>query len=171
MAEITHFERLGLPRGYPLDAAALEKNYLERSRVVHPDHTGNDPASLEASAALNEAYAVVRDPFRRAEYLLSLAGGPSPAAASQPPAEFLEEMLELRMAIEEAKADSAARAELERSLTARRGRLLDDVGEKLESLNAANDPAMALTAIRQSLNATKFINGLLRDLNEDREGA
>src|SRR5205823_6972511 len=101
MAEITHFERLGLPRGYPLDAAALEQNYLERSRFVHPDHTGNDPASLEASAALNGAYAVLRDPFRRAEYLLLLAGGPSPAAVSQPPAEFLEEMLELRRGFEE----------------------------------------------------------------------
>jgi molecular chaperone HscB len=171
MTDLDHFERLGLPRTFLVDAAALEKNYLERSRLVHPDHTGNDPGSLEASAALNEAYAVVRDPRRRAEYLLSLAGGPSPASVSQPPAEFLEEMLELRMAIEEAKPNTASRAELERSLVARRGRLLDEAGKQLESLDAAADRWAALTAIRQTLNATKFINGLLRDLNEDGEGA
>jgi molecular chaperone HscB len=165
MAEMTHFERLGLPRGFALDAAALERNYLERSRVVHPDHTGNDPASLEASAALNEAYVVLRDPFRRAEYLLTLAGGPSPAAVSQPPPEFLEEMLELRMAIEETKADPAARGEFERSLRERRSRLLAETGAALDSADPADGEG--LTTIRRTLNATKFINGLLRDLNED----
>ena len=52
MAELSHFERLGLPRRFRFDAAALERNYLQRSRQVHPDFTGNDPASLQASAAL-----------------------------------------------------------------------------------------------------------------------
>ena len=83
MDTVTHFERLGLPRRFPLDLAELERNYLARSRDVHPDHAGNDRASLEASAALNEAYAVVRDPFRRADYLLTLAGGPSAAEQKQ----------------------------------------------------------------------------------------
>ena len=79
MSDTTHFERLGLPRRFRLDAAALEANYLARSREVHPDFTGNDPASLQASAALNEAYTTLREPFRRAEYLLNLEGGPSAA--------------------------------------------------------------------------------------------
>jgi molecular chaperone HscB len=163
MAEMTHFERLGLPQRFAIDPAALEQNYLERSRAVHPDHTGNDPTSLELSAALNEAYAIVRDPGRRAAYLLTLAGGPSPTQVSQAPAEFLEEMLDLRMQIEEAKSDSAARAEFERTLTARRTRLLDEAGQALDS----SDASTKLTAIRQTLNAVKFLNGLLRDLNED----
>ena len=167
MAEITHFERLGLPLDFALDVAALERHYLERSRAVHPDHTGNDPGALEASAALNEAYAILRDPFRRAEYLLTLAGGPSPAAVSQPPPEFLEEMLDLRMRIEDAKADPAIRAGFERSLLARRGRLLNDAAKGFAKLETASDRSQTLIAIRQSLNATKFINGLLRDLNED----
>jgi molecular chaperone HscB len=160
---MTHFERLGLPHGFAIDPALLERNYLERGRAVHPDHTGNDPASLEASAALNESYVVLRDPFRRAEYLLALAGGPSPSAVSQPPAEFLEEMLELRMQIEEAKGDPEARAGFERSLLARRGQLVDEAGRELSQPPERD----RLTQIRQTLNAAKFINGLLRDLNED----
>jgi molecular chaperone HscB len=163
MAEMTHFERLGLPQRFAIDPAALERNYLERSRAVHPDHTGNDPTSLELSAALNEASTIVRDPGRRAEYLLMLAAGPSPTQVSQPPPEFLEEMLDLRMQIEEAKSDPAAKAEFERSLTARRATLLDDTGQALDS----PDVASKLTAIRQTLNAVKFLNGLLRDLNEE----
>src|SRR5437016_4628720 len=103
MADMTHFERLGLPRRFHLDPAALERNYLAKSREVHPDFTGNDPTSLRASAALNEAYATLRDPFRRAEYLLGIEGGPSANEVKQMPAEFLEEMLALRMRIEEVK--------------------------------------------------------------------
>src|SRR4051812_18131874 len=103
MTDATHFERLGLPRRFRLDPAELERNYLAKSREVHPDYAGGDPASLHAAAAVNEAYAVLRDPFRRAEYLLTVEGGPSAADVKQMPAEFLEEMLELRMRIEEVK--------------------------------------------------------------------
>src|SRR5436309_14285604 len=99
--DVTHFERLGLPRRFRLDAAGLEANYLARSREVHPDFTGNDPASLQASAALNEAYTALRDPFRRAEYLLRLEGGPSAADVKQMPAAFLEEVLSPRLRNEE----------------------------------------------------------------------
>src|SRR3954451_16054544 len=117
MADMTHFERLGLPRRLFFDASELEANYLARSREVHPDFTGNDPASLHASAALNEAYTTLRDPFRRAEYLLNLEGGPSATEVKRMPAAFLEEMLDLRMRIEEVKelrdADRSDRVDLE----------------------------------------------------------
>ena len=58
MAEITHFERLGLPLDFALDVAALERHYLERSRAVHPDHTGErlngcrNPAQISPSTNL-----------------------------------------------------------------------------------------------------------------------
>jgi molecular chaperone HscB len=160
---LDHFERLGLRRGYEIDAAQLERHYLERGRAVHPDHTGNEPASIAASAALNEAYSVLRDPFRRADYLLALAGGPTPKDVSQPPSEFLEEMLELRMQIEEAKGDPSRRSELERSLGERRSKLLSEAGAGLDTPGDRE----SLNRVRQTLNAAKFINGLLRDLNEE----
>src|SRR5439155_21525617 len=138
MDTATHFERLGLPRRFPLDPAQLERNYLARSREVHPDHAGNDRASLEASAALNEAYTVLRDPFRRADYLLTLEGGPTAAEQKQAAPELLEEMLDLRMRIEEAKhaADSSERVTLERDLTRRRDALLAEAGSLFEKLAA-----------------------------------
>jgi molecular chaperone HscB len=161
---MTHFERLGLPRRFRLEAAELERNYLARSREVHPDFTGNDPASLPESAALNEAYATLRDPFRRAEYLLVVAGGPSATEVKQMPAEFLEEMLDLRMRIEEVKHDHGpARAAMETDLFRRREGLLQQVAEQFDRPMSAG----TLTTVRQTLNATKFINGLLRDLREE----
>ena len=156
-----------------MDPAELERNYLARSREVHPDHAGNDRASLEASAALNEAYTVLRDPFRRADYLLTLEGGPTAAEQKQAAPEFLEEMLDLRMRIEEAKhaADSSERVTLERDLTRRRDALLADVGTLFEKLAPLPPDAPTrrelLVRIRQTLNATKYIQGLLRDLEEE----
>src|SRR5262245_16775358 len=171
MAEPTHFDRLGLPARFSVDAAALERNYLARSRAVHPDHAGDSAAALEASAALNEAYAVVRDPFRRADYLIAARGGPSAAAMKQSPPEFLEEMLELRMEIEGAKPDPAARAELERTLIARRDALVADAGRYLDRHDELNpgDPERAelMAKARQALNACKYVQGLLRDLQRD----
>ena len=154
-----HFERLGLPRRFALHDAELEENYLARSREVHPDLAGDAPEILDRSARLNQAYATLRDSFRRADYLLKLLGGPSPTEVTQPPAEFLEEMLELRMAIAEAE-DAGTRTELEKTLSERKAALLHDVG-------ALFDKMTELRRIREQLNALKFINGLIRDLHGD----
>jgi molecular chaperone HscB len=170
-----HFERLGLPRRFALDAAALERQYLALSRAAHPDNfqaggaMAERRASLEVSAALNEAYATLRDPFRRADYLLHLEGGPAAAALKEMPAAFLEEMLELRMEIEGLKVqpDAPAFAAMAEQLAARRDALLNDVGTRLAGPAAAPDRGRRLREARQLLNATKYVQGLLRDLHAD----
>src|SRR6476660_6614605 len=118
-----HFERLGLSRRFSVDPAAVERAYLARSRAVHPDfhQTGTaaeQRTSLELSAALNEAYLAVKDPYRRAEYLLGLYGGPSAREEKNLDQVFLAEMLDLRERIEEAKAsaDPAGLAAIEDEL-------------------------------------------------------
>ncbi|MCE9530732.1 MAG: Fe-S protein assembly co-chaperone HscB [Planctomycetes bacterium] len=164
-----HFERLGLPRRFSLTDADIERQYLARSREVHPDfyQSAGDleqRASMELSAGLNEAYTVLRDPFRRAEYLLQLQGGPTAAEMKEMPAAFLEEMLELRMEIEEIKfnQDSPEFAAMEKQLADRREKLLNDVGSLFE--RNVGEP---LKEIRRLLNATKYVQGLIRDLHAD----
>ena len=163
-----HFERLGLPRRFSVDLAELERQYLARSREVHPDYHQTDggvhqAASVEVSAALNEAYATLRDPFRRAEYLLRSEGGPTAADVRDMPGEFLEEMLDLRMEIGDLQTDSPAATAMESQLTARRDDLLGRVGERLESSTTENR-TNRLREARQLLNATKYVSNLLRDL-------
>ncbi len=167
-----HFQRLGLPRRFSLDEAELERHYLARSREAHPDlfQLGSDleqRASLEISAALNEAQATLRDPFRRAEYLLQLEGGPAAAEMKEMPVDFLEEMLELRMEIEEIKQSpgSPEFAAMAKQLADRRDKLLNEVGSCFASADANRQTA--LKQIRQLLNATKYVQGLLRDLHAD----
>ena len=176
-----HFQRLGLPRRFSVDADELERAYLARSRAVHPDYhaagsSADLAASLELSAAVNEAYNTLRDPFARAEYLLTLEGGPSAAEHKQMPAAFLAEMLELRERVEEARAggvedNPAAAARLAAGFAARYDGLLREVGDRFEQFERlpAGDPGRArlLAEVQRLLNAAKFVRGLIRDLHAD----
>ena len=165
MDQRDHFERLGLPRRFALNGAELERHYLDRSRAVHPDHAGD--GVLDESARLNEAYATLKDPWKRADYLVGLLQGPSAAAVTRPPMEFLEEMLDLRMAIAEAKVDAAQCRIMDENLTRRRASMLSELGVELDRLIGEPPGDARLNGIREQLNAVKFINGLLRDLREE----
>ncbi len=160
-----HFTTLGLPRRFVLELADLESAYLPRSRALHPDYhqlgsSADQAASVEMSATLNEAYATLKDPFRRAEYLLALAGGPTASELKDVPAPFLEEMLELRMEIAELEPGSPAADQLESQLTARRDALLNEAGQLFDGPDLAN----RLPDVRRKLNATKYVRNLVRDL-------
>lgn len=176
----THFDTLGLPPHFTLDANELERHYLERSRAIHPDYhqagsTAEQRASMELTAALNDAYATLRQPFRRAEYLLTLEGGPTAAEHKQMEPAFLEEMLDLRMEIEELRSDgnheSPQRQVMEKQLTRRSEGLVAELGKRFSQLEklARDDLSRRglLIQIRQVLNAAKYIQGLLRDLRAD----
>lgn len=169
-----HFELLGLPRRFALDPQALEQAYRLRSRAVHPDYhaqatQAERQASMELSAALNTAYTVLRDPFRRADYLLQLLGGPSAAEHKQMPPDFLAEMLECREQLEQARGQPQALARLEADFHRRSQQLIEQLGQlfaELEQL-APDDPRQAeiRRRIRMVLNAGQYVRGLLRDLN------
>ena len=102
-----YFEVFGLPRSLSLDGASLQKRFYELSRRYHPDGFARASAlerqkAEEASAELNDAYRTLRDPVRRAEYLLKLNGFEiGEQRGSDVPPELLEEAFELNMALEE----------------------------------------------------------------------
>ena len=171
-----HFERLGLPRRFSVDLAAIEREYLARSRQSHPDfHHGStlaeQHASLQSSAGLNEAYLTLKDPYRRAEYLLQLLGGPSARAEKNLDQGFLMEMMDLREQIEEAQAtkNQPELSRIETDLLARESTKMQQVATLFEKAEAnANSPDTlpnTLKAVRHSLNAIKTIQSLVRDLN------
>jgi molecular chaperone HscB len=170
------FNRLGLPRRFFLDPAELERTYLAHSRAVHPDYhlagsSGDLSASLELSAAVNEAYNILRDPFGRAEHLLALSGGPSASEQKQMPPAFLAEMLDAREEIERARGNAAETARLETAFSQRFDALVGEVGglfQKLDELPQGDSGrANLLARVRGLLNAAKYVRGLVRDLNSD----
>jgi len=121
--QVDHFHRLGLPAGFDLDPAALDRQYFGLQRRLHPDRFATRSAreralSQQQATAMNEAYETLKDPLKRAAYLLRLAGRPvdvERAVTVDDPA-LLTEALEMREALADAEtvaevADLAQRAE------------------------------------------------------------
>ena len=78
-APVDYFTFFGLPRKLDLDVAALDKDFYELSRKLHPDlnaQAGSQEQewSLQQSSLLNDAYRTLKDPIKRTEYLLKLEG-------------------------------------------------------------------------------------------------
>src|SRR5258708_14052283 len=73
------FATLGMARGFEIDLGAVERAHRELSRALHPDKfvragASERRAALDKAVEVNEAWRIVRDPIRRAEALLRLAG-------------------------------------------------------------------------------------------------
>lgn len=120
-APVDYFAFFGLPPKLNVDVTALEKDFYELSRRLHPDlnaRAGNQEQewSLEQSSLLNDAYRTLRDPIKRTQYLLKLEGveleEQSKTATEQAratgevkkqivPPDLLEEVFELNMQLEE----------------------------------------------------------------------
>ncbi|MDG1436242.1 MAG: Fe-S protein assembly co-chaperone HscB [Rickettsiaceae bacterium] len=74
---MNHFELLDLEQKYDIDLRLLQKQYLAKQALYHPDRVDNDELkskNLDISMQLNEAYKILKDDYARAEYLLSLSG-------------------------------------------------------------------------------------------------
>jgi len=109
--ELDYFTCLGLPRLLNIDLGVLEAKFYELSRTFHPDFFQNktdaeQAISLGNSALLNTAYRTLRDPIRRAEYLVQLEAGAAKDIRTSPPAELFEEILALQEDLEEFRATS-----------------------------------------------------------------
>jgi molecular chaperone HscB len=171
-----YFRFFGLEPRLKIDAAQLEKRFYELSRRLHPDrYLRRSPVeqqySLEATAILNDAYRVLRDPVARAEYVLKQAGFESaePRAKALDPA-LLEEVFELNEALEALRRGAAsARGSLEQA----RRRFLDlraAIDGELEDLFARYDESRTrpvLAEIRKLLDRRKYVQNLVEQLDRE----
>lgn len=165
-----YFELFGIPRDYDLNLVDLERKYLTISRNIHPDkYAVAEPEmqafALRASAAVNNAYDVLRDPIHRAEYMLEKAGGPPASQSKQVPQDLLNQVMLLREQIEEAKAehDQAALGQLRQQLNQRRLQTQDAIRQSCRKLPMASPEEMR--ELRHQLNAMKYLNNLLAHLD------
>jgi molecular chaperone HscB len=120
-APVDYFTFFGLPRKLNLDVPALEKDFYEFSRKLHPDINARADSqerewSLQQSSMLNDAHRTLKDPIKRTQYLLQLEGveleEQSKSATEQArstgqlkkqivPPDLLEEVFELNLQLEE----------------------------------------------------------------------
>jgi hypothetical protein len=76
---VTHYDVLGVAPSAP--TSEVRRAYVELARRHHPDRAGGDPAAMRA---INDAWATLRDPERRASYDRALRSSSGPAPVSEP---------------------------------------------------------------------------------------
>lgn len=170
-----YFEFLDIPRKLALDPAVLQTRFYKLSRQLHPDRFTQRPAeeqeySLQATAILNDAYRVLRDPLQRAEYVLRQEGFDIGEQRSKDvPPEMLEEVFELNVALEELRTgDEDARPQLEQA-SGRFAAMRDEIDRELDALFVGYDAAPSrekLAEIRATLNRRRYIQNLVRDVQQ-----
>lgn len=178
--ETDDFALLGQPRRFSIDVAAAEARYKELARTTHPDRFARaDPrarrAALQRTVQVNEAWRRLKDPDRRAERLLALAGvqlgdedGAKPVgSAAQTEAggakrratvspELLMETLELREALADAK-----HAQDVRRVDSLRAQVESKLHATRETLARALDAGTELDAAAQALAALRYYRRFL----------
>jgi molecular chaperone HscB len=102
---------LGLTPAFSIDTKALEEAYIDIQRRVHPDRfaSGDSLGQREAAqwaALANDAYRTLRQPARRAHYLVTRHGIDLETCTL--PEGFLFTQLELREKVANARAERDA---------------------------------------------------------------
>ncbi|KAJ1899357.1 molecular chaperone [Kickxella alabastrina] len=101
----------GRPPSFEIDAAELRRNFLRSQQAVHPD-SFSQRGQIERRLAevqsswINHAYATLKDPLHRAQYLLKLRGMEIGEADQIADPELLMEIMDTREEIEEATTDA-----------------------------------------------------------------
>jgi molecular chaperone HscB len=173
-----YYEFFDMPRQLAIDGTDLEKRFYTLSRQLHPDLFSRKSAreqdyALQASAVLNDAFRTLKDPVARALYVLKREGFDiAEQGTKDVPAELLEEVFDLNMAIEELREGDAdaenARAQLQ-SARHRFERMRDEIDNTVQRKFAewdAGHERAKLDEIRGQLNRRKYITNLIARTDE-----
>jgi molecular chaperone HscB len=178
---------LGLPHRYEVDLKLAEDHFRASSRQFHPDRFATaDPrarrASLQRTVQLNEAWRTIKDPVRRAEYLLQQAGYQIGAedGASRPQATaadgreripvsaaLLGEILELREELGEAR-EAGDQARVQRMAGEMRQRLqaaLQSVATSLADAESGKSPTPGFEVAVRELIAIRYFRRFLEEVS------
>jgi len=104
-----YFELFGLPADFRVDLDEVSLRYRDLQKVVHPDKFASageqqQRIAMQSATLVNEAYAVLKDPLKRAQYLLSLKGRDADGEnLTTTDGAFLMQQMELREALGETR--------------------------------------------------------------------
>ncbi|RKH19394.1 Fe-S protein assembly co-chaperone HscB [Corallococcus praedator] len=172
----THFDVFGLPRSHAVDVPALEKQFRELSLQLHPDRVAQGNArerlqALEGTTALNEAYKTLKDPVRRAFYLLKLHGidldREDAGAQKDMPLAFLEEVMTLREELDDAIAakDLPKAQAMAKDVAARKQAALAEAVSALQGLEGAGDSPDGVRKASHALGRVRYFTRFLEQVD------
>ncbi|MEZ5360044.1 MAG: Fe-S protein assembly co-chaperone HscB [Candidatus Zixiibacteriota bacterium] len=166
-----YFALFGLEPHYKIDPADLQKPFIELSRKMHPDFYGqlSDSEQVIArdnTAYLNMAYGVLKDPIKRADYLLSLKAGNTKSNPT-PPQDLFDEILETGELLMNDILSADEIKQLNRTkndFTVRQRELLDSLAPHFDKL--LNGHNSAKTEVESRLNNVKYLRTIIRRIEQ-----
>jgi molecular chaperone HscB len=174
-----YFSAFGLEPKLTIDVDDLQTRFYKLSREHHPDRFARATAeaqqkALDMTSLLNDGLRVLKDPVKRAEYVLSSKGMViAEQRGKDVPPELLEEVFELNMALEELRSgDDSARPQIE---AAQKNfmEIRSEIDGELQQLFAEYDRTQspdALTRMRGILNRRRYIENLIAEAAKTLKG-
>ena len=158
------FELFGLPVGFLVDGQELAVRYRELQKVVHPDRFAaageqSQRLSLQSATLVNEAYETLKDPLKRAQYLLTLKGveiDPQKHTLNDPG--FLMQQLELREALDGVRSAEDPQARLDSLLRDIGGMIQSQVAQLAVQFEESGSEQLAAAA--QTIQKMQFLHKL-----------
>lgn len=96
------FALFGLDVGFAIDKTQLKSKLLELQKQHHPDTTTDKSTAEQNASLINHAFSILNRDDHRAVYLLSLAGQDINPNQSINDLDFLDEMMEMRIQLDDA---------------------------------------------------------------------
>jgi molecular chaperone HscB len=136
-----HFELFNLPAKFDIDLSALDTAYRDVQGRVHPDRFVNASdtekrVAMQWATRANEAYQTLKNPLKRARYLVELNGIDLQTESNTAmPMDFLMQQMEWREALGEARAakDGGALDQIDADLKRERKERLAKIGRELDA--------------------------------------
>lgn len=164
------FQLFDLPESFKLDSRALAEKYRQLQSEAHPDRfAGGDEAdrmrAVQLTSYINEAYATLKAPLKRAGYLLSLQGlDTEQVSQADLDMDLLKEQMELRESLAELPADESALEELARL----RKQATERIGGREEQF-ARHLEAGELNAAKKVFHELQFLHKLKSEIDASEE--
>jgi molecular chaperone HscB len=162
------FEVFGIVAQFRIQLSTLDSKFRALQAQTHPDKfsSASDAdrrAAEQRSALVNDAYTTLKDPVRRAAYLIEKTCGVDPFAQTNTkmPATFLIEQMSLRDDLAEHRAKNATDA-----LEAMRDRVEDQALHTESILAALLDDARDMDAATVEARKLRFQQKLLVEIDD-----
>ena len=156
------FELFEIPVQFAQDHAAMQARWQALQREAHPDRFvaqagAAQRVAMQWSVRINEAWARLKDPLKRAAYLCELHGEPIQAHNNTAmPSKFLMQQMEWREALDDADSIAALEALNAEVQQARR----DSLAQCAELLDVAHDYAKAAQQVRALMFIERFASAV-----------
>ncbi|HHJ13293.1 MAG TPA: Fe-S protein assembly co-chaperone HscB [Gammaproteobacteria bacterium] len=171
------FSLFGLPERYALDRPTLDAYYRELQRNTHPDRYASASEqekriAMQQTAHINEGYDVLRNPLKRARYLLERRGvHMDDQQTTQADPDFLMQQMELRERLAKVRAQADPLASLD-ALARDIDRQYRAIEQELAGVldGTAGDDAAALALVQKMQFFTRLqqeVQALEADLEDE----